>query len=173
MYIKYILNQFKKAYGDRALQAFYVYMQNFTGSGNTSHGLVALGSIIQVQENSSNFTIASNGINSYGERYVTMTMDENFNVTYHVVADITPKRYKELLLDDERRNNNQLELIDIKDPNLLFDLNENGVAVVVIHSYIPAAYNPNGTNWYEQYDQRPNKGKQETNMSIIISNLPK
>ncbi|MDR0679933.1 MAG: hypothetical protein LBF42_02765 [Puniceicoccales bacterium] len=174
MYIKYILNQFKKAYGDRALQAFYVYMQNFTGSGNTSHGLAAIQNITRVQENSSDLTIASNGINSYGERYVTMTMDENFNVTYHVVEDITPKEYKELLLNDERRNNNnQLKLIDIKDPNLLFDLSENGVAVVVIHSYIPAAHNPDGANLYDQYDQRPNKGKQETNMSIIVSNPPK
>jgi hypothetical protein len=171
-YLKYLLGKFKKAYGDKALQAFYVYMQNFTGSGNTSHGAAAF--MVIVGENLSNLYAVINGTNLHGERHVTMTMDENFNATYDIIFDIMPETYKELLRNDERRKNTSgLEGIDMNDPHLIFNFDANEVVVVAIHSYIPAAHNTDGADLYEQYDQRPNRGKQETNMSIIVSSPPK
>jgi hypothetical protein len=152
-YTKYILNQFREAYGESALPAFLVYMQNFTGTGNsvTCFGLLQT-SFIDCGLNQ--FI----GQLTYGAgRDVKVKMDENFNATYEMVFDMTTESCREAVA----------ELVSTSVPP---GYNKNSsIVVAVIKSYIPAAHNPNGGDVYERYDQRRQNGRQETHMTFLAS----
>jgi hypothetical protein len=155
-YLKYIVGKFRDAYGDRAKDAFYVYMQNFTGSGNLTSAIALLP--LHCDANNPNIPSggAFGGALEKASRHIAMTMDENFNATYDIVYDSSESTVR--LLDEEyiRENMGQLP------PRY----SGNSVMVTAIRSYIPAAYNPEAA---DPWDQRGQRGKQETHCSFIVS----
>ncbi|MDR3274267.1 MAG: hypothetical protein LBS87_02985 [Puniceicoccales bacterium] len=157
-YTKYILNQFREAYGDKALPAFLVYMQNFTGSGNslTCFGLIPR-SYMADDPNLCTFVI--NLVSAAG-RDVKMEMDGNFNATYEMVFDMTTESCREAVA----------ELVSTSVPP---GYDENSSIVAAVKSSIPAAHNPDGKSVYEKYDQRGQRGKQKTHMTFLASFGPK
>jgi hypothetical protein len=155
-YLKYLVGQFKKAYGSRARNAFYVYMQNFTGPGNSMVCIGTLANRCTIPD----FTFT--GVNlsvSQATRRLTMVMDENFNATYDVVYDMSLRKENAALVEEFKVRGEYPQWYD-----------GNAVIVATARVHIPAAYNPDAS---DPYDQRGQKGKQETHTSVIASYPPK
>jgi inhibitor of KinA sporulation pathway (predicted exonuclease) len=144
IYLEYIIDQFKEAYGDKARDAFYVYLQNYTGSGNLFTGAP----FVPMKANYSSNDFGPSVSNA--SRDVAMTMDEDFNATYDIVYDMSDSITK--LLSQNRYS-------------LPPWYNENTTMVVSAHGYIPAVRNLGS----DPLDQRGQRSKQETNVSFIVS----
>jgi hypothetical protein len=158
-YTKYILNQFKAAYGESALPAFLVYMQNFTGTANS---LTCYGSLLKpyMADDPDLASLVGNLVGG-AERDVKVVMDEYFNATYEVVCDMATEKCREKVAESVRAR-------------AMPGYDENSyIAVTAITSYIPAAHNPDGGSVYEKYDQRGQRGRQKTHMTFLASFGPK
>jgi hypothetical protein len=158
-YLKYLVGQFEQAYGDKAADAFYVYLQNFTGAPNlTTIESYSVPDIEGANRNLFGESGTLNNVMGCGSRRVTMTMDESFNATYDITRDAS---YDVVHSHGKIRN----------DPGALAlkaipSYNENTVMVMAVRSFIPAAHNPAAT---DPWDQRGQNGKQETHCSFIVS----
>ncbi|MDR2720899.1 MAG: hypothetical protein LBB15_01245 [Puniceicoccales bacterium] len=169
-YLKYVTEKFKAAYGDGAKDAFYVYLQNFTASGNTVpfaagfrlHCPELLEEMWPSSKNSESFSaLFMNALINHADRHVEMAMDENFNATYNILYDM-PRRA-------ESRENFGSLIAAMKgvnvDPPPWYG--GNAALVASVRSYIPAAHNPNAS---DPWDQRGQHDKQETYTAFILSN---
>jgi hypothetical protein len=154
-YLRYLAGKFIQAYGENAKNAFYVYMQNFTGSGNSISCISLLTNRYTVPD------FRREGVDlleQWAPRPVTMVMDENFNATYDVVCDMSWTREIADSIEEKKVEKFYPEWYD-----------ENAVMVATVRTHIPAAHNPGVS---DSYDQRGQKGKQETHMSFIASHPP-
>jgi hypothetical protein len=155
-YLEYLVGQFKKAYGKNAKNAFYVYMQNFTGSGNSMSCIALLANRCNVPDLDS---IGVGSLTQCADRRITVTMDENFNATYDVVFDMSWRKEHADYIKQCRSNGTYPQWYD-----------ENAVMVTTVRAYIPAAHNSDAS---DPYDQRGQNGRQETHTSVIVSRPPK
>ncbi|MDR1255311.1 MAG: hypothetical protein LBJ94_00045 [Puniceicoccales bacterium] len=155
-YTRYLLGKFKEAYGEKALAAFYVYLQNFTGSGN----LVSCIALAPLRFGRDNLVPFFGNLMNQAARSVTMRMDENFNATYDIVYDMSTSECSDYI-------NSHAAGFEMPP-----EYSKNSTIVAVASSTIPAAYDPNGANVYEQhkqYKQHEDNGRQETYLSFIAS----
>ncbi|MDR0715544.1 MAG: hypothetical protein LBF25_02065 [Puniceicoccales bacterium] len=152
-YLKYMLDQFKAAYGntDEAVKAFKVLVQNFTGSGNT---LGVCLSTLTLNE-----TILPGFDSLYKNCLICaafmrkraqpmMQMDKDFNIDLNITAC--------MFGEGIRQFNEQYE----SQINAL--LPEATIFGITISSHIPAVIN-------ETMDQRGQQGKQTTTFGTIES----
>ncbi|MDR1173679.1 MAG: hypothetical protein LBK24_02705, partial [Puniceicoccales bacterium] len=151
-YLKYILDKFKEAYGntDEAAKAFKVFVQNFSGSGNT------VGNIMD--------RLAKEETTCPGDYFQrlavvnemfrcclqqpTMRMDKNFNITLNINACLSGEKVNEI---------NQ-HLVEGGDETI----NENIMIGATVSTYIPAVIS-------DSMDQRGQHGKQTTTFGVIAS----
>ncbi|MDR1457461.1 MAG: hypothetical protein LBI47_01245 [Puniceicoccales bacterium] len=149
-YLKYMLDQFKTAYGstDEAIKAFKVFVQNFTGTGNTWVGVLtrppadeAVFPGIDIQKKASLIggTLAKNRIRS------TMRMDADFNITFNATVCVSNE-------EGIQRINKTTKSSFPKDT----------ICGITISSYIPAVIN-------DTMDQCGQEGRQTTTFEIIGS----
>jgi hypothetical protein len=149
-YLKYMLDQFKTAYGstDEAIKAFKGFVQNFTGTGNTWGGVFtrppadeAVFPEINIQKKASLIgeTLARNRIRS------TMQMDADFNITLNATACVSNE-------EGIRKINKTTKSSFHKDT----------ICGITVSSYIPAVIN-------DAMNQREQRGQQTTTFEIIGS----
>ncbi|MDR2432554.1 MAG: hypothetical protein LBD34_02260 [Puniceicoccales bacterium] len=150
-YLKYILGQFKEAYGstDEAVKAFRVFVQNFTGSGNTLGGIVIKlvngdGAASRKVDQENRFKLMCEILNNHRSQ-PTMRMDKGFNIDLNITACIPDK--------ESIQKFNEINS---------FSFDKNTISGIAISSHIPAVIN-------ETMDQRGQQGKQTTTLGTIES----
>ncbi|MDR2603085.1 MAG: hypothetical protein LBC11_00790 [Puniceicoccales bacterium] len=149
-YLKYMLDQFKKAYEstDEAIRAFKVFVQNFTGTKNTLGPI--LGRISRLKEIDGHpvkqgwFAI-SNFVLENCQLQSRMRMDEGFNIGVNITFCAFEKQ--------------SIESFNAKTKS---SFPKDTIFVVTISSHIPAMIN-------ETMDQRGQQGKQTTTFEILES----
>jgi hypothetical protein len=153
-YLKYMLDKFKAAYGttDEAIKAFKVFVQNFTGSGNTLEA-IATKIYNNMPENSQLMMRAMNLLGAFRgqENYVHATqMDKDFGIRLNIIVCASKEGEIETL--------NQRT---ISGPRL----SKGDMFAITISSYIPAARNAT-------MDQRGQRGAQTTHFTMMHSFQP-
>ncbi|MDR2628863.1 MAG: hypothetical protein LBC30_02650, partial [Puniceicoccales bacterium] len=134
-YLKYMLDQFKTAYGstDEAVKAFKVLVQNFTGSGNTfaeirSSIFNEKTRVMNDDQKSSLFSSIVLFVDNTLQKYKSqpmMRMDEGFNIGLSISACISDEGIQ--------------QFNEMKVPNCSFP--QDTIFGITINSYIPAAIN--------------------------------
>ncbi|MDR1233145.1 MAG: hypothetical protein LBJ75_02710 [Puniceicoccales bacterium] len=152
-YLRYVLDQFKAAYGnaDEAAKAFKVFVQNSTGYGNTL-GMVMIK--LKGEEAvcpGSNFVMKDRLISltlMQCVKQTTMQMDKGFNITLNVNTCMSGEKIKET-------NQYATELGEQ-------GFNENTIFGIAVSTYVPAVIN-------DSMDQRGQHGKQTTTFGVMES----
>ncbi|MDR2603086.1 MAG: hypothetical protein LBC11_00795 [Puniceicoccales bacterium] len=160
-YLKHMLDQFKKAYGsmDEAIKAFKVFMQNFTGSGNTLVGLIEKlisdkAVLPELEAGLSELDLIRkaffmNTVFTYNRSQSMMRMDESFNINFNVTACTSGESIKSI-------NSSHA----MKESEFLFP--EDTIFGITVSSHIPAVRN-------DTMDQRGQQGQQTTTFGVIDS----
>ncbi|MDR1233146.1 MAG: hypothetical protein LBJ75_02720 [Puniceicoccales bacterium] len=150
-YLKYILGQFKEAYGDtgEAAKAFKVFVQNFTGTGNTFAIRNQIMGQKMAETNNLNKALFYDGLVSHSveshRSQSTIRMDEGFNMEVNITACMSDKGSIQQL---NKKTNSSF--------------NEDTIFGITISTHIPAVIS-------DSMDQRGQEGKQTTNFGIIES----
>jgi hypothetical protein len=153
-YLKYVLDEFKKAYGsmDEAVKAFKVFVQNFTGSLNTFAKIREQIYIKMREKIGRNDALAIVGLTDYTlqshQFQPMMWMDKDFNIRLNITACIFGRGTQEF-------NERHKAL-----PNFRF--HKDTIFGIAISSHIPAAIS-------DTMDQREQHGRQTTTFGVIES----
>jgi hypothetical protein len=153
-YLKYMLDQFKEAYKptDEAIKAFKVFVQNFTGSGNTFGNictkLVPDETVLRGIVPTIKWPLLGRMFKRHRSQS-TMRMDECFNITLNITACISGRESIQQL-------NAQCEITHTP------PFREDAIFGITISSHIPAEIN-------DTMDQRGQRGQQTTTFEIIGS----
>jgi hypothetical protein len=154
-YLRYMLDRFKEAYGDTdtAVKAFKVFVQNFTGTGNTFGMLTKIP--LQKEAETKDYKEAM----SYGalvssavqdcRSQSTMRMDKGFNIDLNITACISGEKIKQFNENNKRSSE-------------IIPFSEDTIFGITISSHIPAVRN-------DAMDQRGQNGQQTTNFEILES----
>jgi hypothetical protein len=160
-YLKHMLDKFKDAYKspDEAVRAFKVFVQNFTGVGNTLANTVD--SIIREKTDGDILSLMamvhSLLVNTTFNKYrsqPTMRMDECFNINLNVTACMSDKES----IQELNKTRNTI----LKATGDSSSFREDTIFGIAVSSYIPAVES-------DTMDQRGQEGRQTTTFGIIES----
>lgn len=135
--MKYIIQQFKAAYGENTEKAFKVCVQNFSGTGNSCYGIVSILGDKDIAEDQDLMQLAPSFIEK-AERNIITSMDNMYNLQYNVTFSMDRERYKDWFADQLYCPKNE----PVSENSTNYGCNK----------WIPAVIN-------EAMDQRDQKGK--------------